>query len=213
MGKFIDLTGKTFERLRVLHKDDAPQTGRYRTRWVCECACGNIVSVDAYNLAHGKSKSCGCLQREASIEANRSHGGTDERLYAVWCSMKNRCYNENVPAYHRYGGRGITVCDQWRESYAAFKEWALATGYLPDAPRGVCTLDRIDNSGNYEPGNCRWISQREQMSNVSYNHLVKYDGKQWTIAELAHHFNIPYTKLYQRIALYGYSVEDAIHKK
>ena len=92
------------------------------------------------------------------------HGGTGTRLHKVWIMMKQRCNNPNTGEYHRYGGRGIKVCDEWL-SFANFRDWAMSNGYEPNAPRGECTLDRIDNDGNYEPSNCRWIDLKEQMVN------------------------------------------------
>lgn len=213
MGKYIDLTDKTFERLRVVRRvDDAVSGKRRRAKWLCECECGNTVVVFGDNLRDGKTLSCGCYQKQRASDTNSIHKETDHRLYGVWCAMKSRCTNPNVPTYHRYGGRGISVCEEWKNSYEAFRNWAYGNGYVPNRPRGEYTLDRIDNDGNYEPDNCRWVSQSDQMSNVSYNHVVEYEGRTWTIAELARRFDIPYERLYQRIHVYNYPIEKAIQK-
>lgn len=104
------------------------------------------------------------------------------------------------------------MCDEWRDDYSSFKEWSIGNGYDENARRGQCTIDRIDVNGNYEPHNCRWVDQKSQMNNVSYNHIVEYEGEKHTVAELADRYNIPYSRLLQRLNRYGYSVEDAITK-
>lgn len=111
------------------------------------------------NLRNGQSQSCGCRHREI-VSANRKHGDWNKQLYKVWCAMKQRCSNPNSRVYGYYGGRGISVCREWQESYLTFREWATASGY----ERGL-TLDRIDNDGDYEPSNCRWVSMSVQNSN------------------------------------------------
>jgi len=146
MGKFIDLTGERFGRLTVIERAASTirKNGKTRTNWKCRCDCGNICCVDAYNLRGGKQVSCGCYQAERTSAANKSHGATNTRLYRIWSAMKARCDNKNVQSYRIYGGRGITVCREWESSFEAFQTWALANDYKEDAPRGECTLDRID---------------------------------------------------------------------
>lgn len=194
MGAPIDLLGRQFGRLVVVAPAEGRRSpnGKARRYWHCRCECGQELDVLASNLTCGYTTSCGCLQKERAIEANQTHGDTDGRLYNVWCSMKARCFNPNEPAYHRYGGRGIAVCDEWKDDYAAFKKWAMALGYDPEAPRGQCTLDRIDNDKGYSPQNCRWVTQQEQMNNVSYNHRLEYQGDVHTMAEWARIFRMPY---------------------
>lgn len=212
MGKFIDLTGKRFGKLTVIERasNRVGKDNRSRVYWLCRCDCGNIKTIEASCLIQGHTKSCGCLQKEASSKANSKHRATDSRLYNVWCAMKRRCTNKNVPEYPRYGGRGISVCDDWKNSFDSFRTWALSTGYNEDAPRGMCTLDRIDNDGNYCPENCRWVTQQEQMNNVCYNHRITYNGETHTIAEWSRIRNIPYSKILNRINRYKYSPEKAL---
>ena len=165
MGKTIDILGQTFGRLTVIKK--APKRIRL-TEWVCRCECGNIVVVAGRSLRNGNTKSCGCLQRERARAAggkNKIHGDQGSRLYNVWLGMKSRCYNPNVHNYDNYGGRGIKVCDEWLHDYPCFKEWAIANGYESNAPRGKCTIDRIDVDGNYTPANCRWADMSTQRRN------------------------------------------------
>lgn len=207
--------GKRFGRLTTLERvDDAVSAnGRRRSRWLCQCDCGNKKIVFAENLTGGKTESCGCLQKERASFTNASHGDTDSKLYNVWCAMKRRCYNPRVKEYPLYGGRGITVCDEWRENYASFMDWSINNGYDKTLPRGKCTLDRIDNNGNYSPDNCRWVDQKTQMNNVGYNHYETYEGETHTIAEWADLYNIPYAKLLQRLTRYGYDIGKALNKK
>ena len=151
MGNVIDLTGKQFGRWAVLECVGRNKSGG--AVWLCQCECGTMRDVDGRSLRDGVSKSCGCLGAEHRLAAvrikSRKHGGkangTTERLYGVWIGMKDRCDNQNSRYFSMYGGRGITLCDEW-EDYAAFREWALATGYDPTAPKGACTIDRIDNN-------------------------------------------------------------------
>lgn len=129
-------------------------------------------------------------------------------LYHVWHSMKTRCYNKNHKAYYRYGGRGIIVCDEWKNSFKAFQKWAQQSGYKIEL-----SIDRINNDGNYEPSNCRWATQEEQMNNMSRNKLFEYKGQIYTLMQLSKEFNKPYSLLHGRLCIYPYwSVEDALNK-
>ena len=156
-GVVIDLSGQKFGKLTVLERANPNQKGG--ARWLCQCECGQTTTVDSYSLRSGHTKSCGCIHGEF-------HGSSYSRLYGVWNNMRNRCYNPNKESYKHYGGRGIRVCDEWLHSFAAFKEWAMSTGYDPSAPYGQCTLDRIDVNGNYEPSNCRWVDFKTQANNT-----------------------------------------------
>lgn len=148
----------------------------------CRCECGNESDVWKSNLRSGKTLSCGCLISEATTKRNTTHNGTKTRLYSVWNNMLRRCYEEKNNRYHRYGGRGINVCDEWHE-FSAFREWMLSQGYDEKSEYGKQTLDRIDNDGNYEPSNCRLTSIKEQNSNRSTRHLLTYNGETHSITE------------------------------
>lgn len=131
------MTGKVFGRLMVLKKEENKGNKRM---WLCKCECGNTKIVPAVNLLGGKTFSCGCFQREQASKAHKIHGeAKGERLYSIWKNMKSRCYCHNKPDYHRYGGRGIEVCKEWKEDYSAFRKWALANGYDENL-----SIDRID---------------------------------------------------------------------
>lgn len=167
MSKLIDLTGERYGRLVVLTRGENSNSGR--TLWLCKCDCGNIVTVSGNDLRRGKTMSCGCYRRETAIAHCKrdfsTHGETNTRLFRVWTNVKKRCNNPNYKGYKDYGGRGIMICEEWADNYELFREWALANGYDETAPRGKCTLDRINVNGNYEPSNCRWVDMKVQNNN------------------------------------------------
>lgn len=205
-----DFTGKRFGRLVVKHK--AFDKGRF-PYWHCKCDCGSEKDINVYSLISGNTKSCGCIRKEKISSVMLKHGGKHERLYKVWCDMKTRCYNENNSAYKHYGGRGISVCDDWKNDYSAFKSWAISSGYDENAEKGKCTLDRIDVNGNYEPGNCRWVDTKTQANNTRANVKFNYDGGTYTLSELSDKYGIPYKALHLRVTRYGMSIDEAIHHK
>jgi hypothetical protein len=164
MPNLVDLTGQTFGRLKVTSR--APEPGK-RVKWICVCECGTQKAVSGTSLVQGGTSSCGCLRNERVTKANlarakhgQARGHKPSPEWRSWKSMIDRCTLPSMPNYHLYGGRGITVCDQWRgkDGFAQF--------YADLGPRPVgCTLDRIATDGNYEPGNCRWATASEQASN------------------------------------------------
>ena len=155
--KLVDITGQKFGRLTVIRRSE---TVNKHTMWLCVCDCGNEIIADAYNIKTGHTSSCGCIQRERTAEANCTHGMRKTRLYRIWGCMKNRCYQKSYHGFKHYGGRGITVCDEWRNSFEAFYEWAMANGYAEHL-----TIDRIDVNGNYCPDNCKWATMADQNKN------------------------------------------------
>lgn len=165
-----DLSGKKFGHLTVIRKSE--KKSKSGSMWECKCDCGNIVTVARCGLISGHAKSCGCTrkkflstQRPAITHGkSRINNGKCERLYRVWMGMKERCTNPNHSSYERYGGRGVYVCDEWND-YSLFREWALSQGYDANAPRGKCTIDRINNDGPYAPWNCRWVDSHVQNLN------------------------------------------------
>lgn len=159
--KLLDLTGRRFGRLHVITRAD--DIGPGNARWMCRCDCGNFIVVRSPHLSRGKTKSCGCFREEM----HRTHGRSQEREYRSWCSMKSRCTNPNSPSYRRYGGRGIKVCERWQ----SFENFYADMGQRPANK----SIDRINNDGNYEPGNCRWADRLTQNRN-----RVQYARRQFT---------------------------------
>ena len=146
----------------------------------CKCDCGNtkIKTYDA--LKTGNSRSCGCFQNEVRSQVHTIHGLRKSKLYKIWDGMKGRCCSPKNTSYPNYGGRGIKICDEWKDSFTSFYEWAMSNGYS----EGL-SIDRIDNDGNYEPSNCRWATNKEQGANKRNNIVVTYNGETHIIAEWA----------------------------
>lgn len=166
MPAFIDLTGQKFGRLTVISLySRATKKPPQQTKWLCKCDCGNEKIASREGLIKGKTNSCGCLRKEITAKRRRIHSKTRTRLYKVWISMKARCNNPNNKRYSSYGGRGITICDEWLHDFQAFYDWATANGYDETANFGQCTIDRIDNDKGYSPDNCRWVTMAEQNKN------------------------------------------------
>lgn len=198
-----EVLGKRFGRLVAIREKGRDSRGAII--WECKCDCGNITQVTTYRLTKGIIKSCGCYQRDITKELFTSHNMSRTRLYKIWQDMKARCNNSNTPYYHKYGGRGISVCAEWN-TFEPFRDWALANGYQENL-----TIDRIDVNGNYEPNNCRWITNQEQQNNKRTSHFLTYNGKTQTITEWGKELGIKPKTLQSRIMDYHWSVEKSIN--
>lgn len=171
MGVIKDLKSQIFGRLTVISYNGL--NNDHKATWLCKCDCGSECIVVGKNLLSGRTKSCGCFRKEVTRKRATIHGdtrgGNRSKLHSTLHGMKYRCYNPNCSEYKDYGGRGISVCDEWLNDYQSFKEWALNNGYHDDL-----TIERIDVNGNYCPENCTWIPLKDQSLNTTRS--VKYLG-------------------------------------
>lgn len=188
--------GTKYGRLTVIERaGEKAKNGAFYYK--CLCDCGTEKTVDGTNLRNGKTLSCGCLRKERQKEATKTHGGYKSRLYQIWDAMVQRCTNPNHQSFCYYGGRGISVCAEWRASFSVFREWAIANGYDETAPKWECTLDRGDTNGDYTPENCRWVTQKEQMNNTRRCHIVTVDGITMNLAQWAQRLGVKRGRLYK----------------
>lgn len=171
-GECMDLTGQKFGRWTVIERSIPRynKKGGVEGMWRCICDCGTERIVLQASLINGKSKSCGCLNREITSSKLKKHGYSNSNcnLYSIWNGIKYRCYCENSEDYKNYGGRGIIVCSEWLRDFKAFYDWSIDNGYKNekgDNGINILTLDRIDTNGNYEPSNCRWVTNKIQAQN------------------------------------------------
>lgn len=180
-----DLTGQIFGRLEVLYQaeDYIDKNGNHHAMWHCKCNCenGTEKDIDQTRLKSGYTRSCGCLQKEMASERSSIHKMTDTRLYLVWKGMKARCYIKSHNHYEQYGGRGITVCDEWKDDFKAFYDWAIQHGYDENALRNECMLERKDVNGNYCPENCCWTNATTQCinQNLRKDNTTGVKGVNW----------------------------------
>lgn len=196
--------GKKYGRLTVVEYVGRDKRSQIIVR--CICDCGEERTVFLHALKKGNTSSCGCFNREQAAARLRIHGDSakKERLYRIWAYMKQRCYRENDINYTNYGGRGIGVCDEWRNDYTAFRDWALNNGYDDSL-----SIDRIDVNGDYEPNNCRWATAKEQARNRRSNRYITYNGETMLLVEWAERFGLPPKILTTRLYL-GWSMEKAL---
>ena len=191
-----NMIGKKFGRLTVLEECKERSIRGYKL-YKCQCDCGNICYVAGIRLRNKETKSCGCLK----------HGKSTTKIYKVYSHMKARCYNKNNKDYKYYGGRGITICDEWLNDFMSFYDWAYENGYDDNL-----TIDRIDVNGNYEPNNCRWIDMKQQCNNRRSCVYLAYNGKTQSLMEWARELNVNYDMLRQRKNR-GWSIHDILFGK
>lgn len=198
--KRVDLSNKRFGKLTAMRFSRIGERGT--TFWLCRCDCGKEIEVTYNNLKSGNTRSCGCW--------HETHGETGTRLYKCWQDMKSRCECFKDVSYRYYGAKGIIVCEEWRNSYLTFKDWALNNGYTD-----AFTIDRIDVNGNYEPNNCRWVDRNTQSNNKNNNVYIEYNGEKMTLRQFARKYTEPkgisYKALWYRFSVAKWDLDKCIN--
>jgi len=197
--KLVINPGDKYGRFTVLREE----SGYKKRHFFCRCECGNKKTVRLDSLRNGNIVSCGCYNKEISIKANTKHGMQKERIYRIWQAMKQRCFNKKNSHYKNYGGRGITVCEEWL-SFDAFKNWAYENGYQDDL-----TIERIDVNGIYKPTNCTWLGSDEQKRNTTVSKKLYHDGREMTLRQWAKEVGISASTLSTRLKK-GWTLEQAL---
>lgn len=208
MAKKLEIKqGDKFGKWTII-EEIAPKiiSNKPRRMFRCQCECGNIGEVQLSCLRNGHSTSCGCEQKKRASAANTKHGLEKQPLYCTWKNMKKRCNNPNATEYKNYGGRGISVCEEWSKDFQNFYDWAINNGWTKEL-----TIDRIDTNGNYCPENCRWADVKTQMNNMTKNHYIEYNGDTYTLSTLSEHLNIPYNIVRYRLSNCKWTVEQLIN--
>ena len=175
-------------------------------RFLCRCDCGTERILRYKSLAYKTSKSCGCYMREFNSKNRRKfpEDTVKSRIYTIWNGIKCRCYTKSSISYKRYGEKGITMCDEWRNDFMTFYNWSIANGYADNL-----TIDRIDSKGNYEPSNCRWVTYKQQANNTSSNVSITFNGETHTLAIWGDILGIQPQTLNYRINHAKWSIEKA----
>ena len=213
-ANFIDYTGMKINKLTILSRKGSNKWNQ--CIWLCKCDCGNIVIKNSHYLKSHKYCSCGCTNKKSDVSGTNNpcyrHGLSNtteyKKISSILGSMKCRCYNINNKQYKNYGKRGITICKEWLEEKGNgllnFYNWAIQNGY-----KEGLSIDRIDNSGNYEPNNCRWVNNKKQSNNRRNNHLITYNNETHTMMEWSEILNINYNTLRGRINNYKWNTKKA----
>jgi hypothetical protein len=192
--KTPDLIGRRFGKLQVIKTVPITKIG-----WLCMCDCGNEKIIgNAHNLTSGGTTSCGCF----ALASRTTHGLTKSRAYVIWKGMHQRCGNPNSEGYENYGGRGIKIDPRW----GRFENFLADMGHPP----ARFTLEREDNNGNYEPGNCRWANYKDQLNNRRSNHVIEAFGKRQSLARWCDEYAMPFNTLKNRIYRGGMTPEEAL---
>lgn len=194
MGKLIDMTGREFEECVVIKRSDKLSKDGKKIFWECECKCGNTFTARGSDIRSGNTKSCGCLVKKKARTRKGAHGQRNSRIYTIWNNMKLRCYNKNQNNYFNYGGRGIKICDEWKNDFTTFYNWAIENGYSDEL-----SIERINNDGDYEPSNCKWANLHEQARNKRNNRFLEHDGKKMIAPDWSKVTGIPEKIIYDRM--------------
>lgn len=202
--KKLDLSGQIFGRLTVITEGGRSSNGR--VKWLCVCECGNEKEIDNGSLKKGVSTSCGCYNKEL-LSLRKVHGAGQTVEYKAWSEIKRRCFNQKRNGYESYGGRGITVCERWLNSFEKFLE------DMGLRPSKLHSVDRIDNNLNYEPTNCKWSTRAEQNRNTRRNINVTINGETKVLKDWADAFGLEYDKVKNRVRRLNWSIEEALEIK
>lgn len=200
--KHGNIKGNQYGRLVAIEKVENDKNNH--KRWLCRCECGKDTIVLENDLVTGRTKSCGCYYADTRKTAAKTHGESRTRLFRIWVSMRNRCEKEYYQDYKYYGGRGITVCDEWND-YEVFASWANENGYADDL-----SIDRIDVNKGYSPDNCRWADAITQANNTRRNRMISYNGETKSLAMWARQYDLP-QKLVRKRLENGWSVERTLN--
>lgn len=197
---YKDRIGQKYGRLIVMKYLYTNE--RRKAVWLCKCECGNYIEVPSERLATGNTKSCGCLHSDTSkerakelIEKHTKYKNNNEKKIAnAFRQMKHRCYNPKCKAYKNYGARGIKICQEWLDDFSKFYKWSIENGYNESL-----SIDRIDVNGNYDPNNCRWVTNLQQQNNKRNNKYIEFNGEKHTYAEWGRILNIPASTIAGRV--------------
>lgn len=189
--------GDKYGRLTIQEYAGKAKNGSTLVKCICDCGTEKIVRL--CSLKKGGIKSCGCFAKELLIKRNKdvkytTHGQSRTRLYTIWCDMKQRCLNKNQKVFKHYGERKISICDEWKNNFNSFYDWAIRNGYADNL-----TIDRIDVDGNYKPSNCRWATTQQQRRNTRSNVFVEINGVKKVLIDWCDDYKIKYTTVLSRI--------------
>lgn len=198
MPNALSIVGETYGRLTICHEFERRGSDR---QYLCRCSCGNEVVVTQFCLRAGKTRSCGCIRRENPNALKHGYKGTPE--YIAWKNMRARCNNPNRPQAEDYGGRGITYAPEW-------DDFEVFLAHVGPRPSSKHSIDRIDNNGNYEPGNVRWATSKEQNQNRRDNHYLTHNDETLVVSEWSRRTGIDHRRITRRITQLGWSVEKAL---
>lgn len=199
---FNDLTGQRFGNLVVVNFVEVDSSKQ--TKWKCLCDCGTVIIKSTEGIKKSVNKSCGCTKRKIIYRPTK-HGLYGKRIYNIWKTMHSRCEREKDISYKNYGAKGVTVCLEWND-VKVFSDWANSNGYTD-----TLTLDRIENTENYEPNNCRWSTMLEQENNRSNNKFLEYNGESDTVSNLCRKYNKNYNTIQYRLRT-GWTVERTFNE-
>ena len=200
--------GERYGRLTIIRKvEPAGSIHKRVRRFLCRCDCGNEIICRLPNLKSGTTKSCGCYRKFVSSNRRDCHHLQNTRIYRIWCGMKRRCYNKHNEHFDRYGGRGIIVCDEWKTDFMNFYDWAMSNGY-----DDKLSIDRINNEGNYEPSNCRWANQKQQIVNSTAAIKCSLGGNIVSLSDIAAILGVSFKRIRRIVYMLnnGYDMSELL---